>query len=66
MASLLPFPETGGVSQLRKEYSGLECSVEIVNNLQEAIDLINIHGSAHTDSVVTEDSEFVCLAVCIN
>lgn len=58
MASLLPFPETG-CAPLHQEYGDLECSVEIVNNLQEAIDLINIHGSSHTDSVVTEDSKLL-------
>ena len=33
--------------------------MELVNNLQEAIDLINTHGSAHTDCIVTEDGELV-------
>lgn len=54
MATLLPFPETG-VSTLTQEYSSLECAVEVVNNLQEAIDVINSHGSAHTDTIITED-----------
>lgn len=54
MASLLPFSETG-VSTLTQEYSDLECAVEVVNNLQEAIDVINSHGSAHTDAIITED-----------
>ena len=67
MASLLPFPDSL-VSQLHQEYSGLECSVEIVNNLQEVVDLINVHGSAHTDSIVTEDGKYMytCTRVVIN
>ena len=31
--------------------------MEMANNLQEAIDLINSHGSAHTDCIVTEDGK---------
>lgn len=54
MMNNLPMPASSAVS-LHKEYSGLECAVELVNNLQEAIDTINIHGSAHTDAIITHD-----------
>lgn len=54
MMSNLPMPTSSAVS-LRNEYGGLECTVELVNNLQEAIDTINTHGSAHTDAIITED-----------
>ena len=54
MMSNLPVPISSAVS-LCKEYGGLECTVELVNNLQEAIDTINTHGSAHTDAIITED-----------
>ena len=47
-------PISSAVS-LRNEYGGLECTVELVNNLQEAIDTINTHGSAHTDAIITKD-----------
>lgn len=58
ISALLPFPEMG-VATLTQEYSDLECTIEIVNNLQEVIDLINTYGSAHTDAIVTEDSKFM-------
>ena len=54
MAMVLPFPETE-VTSLHHEYGDLECTIELVNNLQEAIDVINTHGSAHTDTIITED-----------
>ncbi|XP_070539725.1 delta-1-pyrroline-5-carboxylate synthase-like isoform X2 [Ptychodera flava] len=40
---------------MRAEYSGLECAIEIVEDVCEAIDHINKFGSSHTDSVVTEN-----------
>lgn len=43
------------VSSLRVEYGGLQCSVELVDSVQEAITLINSQGSAHTDCIITED-----------
>ena len=54
LATLLPV-QSGGVSTLRKEYGGMECSVEVVESLTEAIDVINTHGSSHTDTIITED-----------
>lgn len=53
LASLLPI-QSGDVSSLRKEYGGLECSVELVNGVEEAVEVINTHGSSHTDTIVTE------------
>ncbi|CAN6898159.1 hypothetical protein YC2023_102435 [Brassica napus] len=39
------------------EYSSKACTVEIVEDVHGAIDHIHQHGSAHTDCIVTEDSE---------
>jgi glutamate-5-semialdehyde dehydrogenase len=32
-------------------------SVEVVCSLGEAIEHVNLHGSGHTESIVTEDQE---------
>lgn len=37
------------------EYLDAKISIKIVSSLQEAIDHINLHGSGHTDCIVTED-----------
>lgn len=43
---------------LRTEYSDLKCTIEIVDNLENAIDHINKYGSSHTDVIVTENGKF--------
>ena len=40
---------------LRTEYGDLACCIEIVDDLEAAIEHIHEFGSAHTDSIVTED-----------
>ncbi|XP_027940616.1 delta-1-pyrroline-5-carboxylate synthase [Vigna unguiculata] len=53
-SSLLNIPQA---HSFHHEYSSLACTVEIVDDVYAAIDHINLYGSAHTDSIVTEDNE---------
>lgn len=43
-------------SELHLEYGGLECTVEIVPDVNAAISHIHTHGSAHTDCIITENN----------
>ena len=56
LAEALPFGPTPATS-LRKEYSALECTMEVVDDVDDAINHINKYGSSHTDSIVTEDGK---------
>ncbi|XP_068160914.1 delta-1-pyrroline-5-carboxylate synthase isoform X1 [Antennarius striatus] len=55
-ASYLTFSPSEARS-LRTEYGGLECCLEVVDSLQEAVDHIHKYGSAHTDVIVTENED---------
>ncbi|KAM3309079.1 delta-1-pyrroline-5-carboxylate synthase isoform X1 [Capsicum chacoense] len=51
---VLDIPEA---NSFHHEYGALACTVEIVEDVNAAIDHIHRHGSAHTDSIITEDKE---------
>eukprot|EP00074_Homo_sapiens_P107304 XP_024303865.1 delta-1-pyrroline-5-carboxylate synthase isoform X3 [Homo sapiens] len=53
-ASYLTFSPSE-VKSLRTEYGDLELCIEVVDNVQDAIDHIHKYGSSHTDVIVTED-----------
>ncbi|XP_049357444.1 delta-1-pyrroline-5-carboxylate synthase-like isoform X2 [Solanum verrucosum] len=53
-SSVLSIPEA---NSFHHEYGALACTVEIVEDVNTAIEHIHRHGSAHTDSIITEDKE---------
>lgn len=66
LASQLTFGPPAARS-MRHEYGDLECCIEIVKNLDEAVDHIHKFGSSHTDVIVTEDCKyffFINLILC--
>ncbi|XP_077515094.1 delta-1-pyrroline-5-carboxylate synthase-like [Amblyomma americanum] len=42
---------------MRIEYSGPQCSVEVVDSVDEALEDINTHGCSHSDAIVTENKD---------
>ncbi|XP_068709914.1 delta-1-pyrroline-5-carboxylate synthase-like isoform X1 [Montipora capricornis] len=56
LVKMLPFAPAPAES-MKKEYSGLECAVEVVRNVQEAIDHVHRYGSSHTDVIVTDNCD---------
>lgn len=48
---------------MRHEYGALECCIEVVSDLNDAIDHIHKFGSSHTDVIVTENGEFTYILV---
>ncbi|XP_034564376.1 delta-1-pyrroline-5-carboxylate synthase isoform X3 [Notolabrus celidotus] len=53
-ASYLTFSPSEAKS-LRTEYGDLECCMEVVDSMQEAVDHIHKYGSSHTDVIITEN-----------
>ena len=56
LSSALPF-HSGQVPSLHVEYGGLECNIEVVDSVTDAVQHINTYGSSHTDAIVTENGE---------
>ncbi|XP_076616122.1 delta-1-pyrroline-5-carboxylate synthase isoform X3 [Chaetodon auriga] len=55
-ASYLTFSPSEANS-LRTEYGDLECCMEVVDSMQEAVDHIHKYGSSHTEVIVTENED---------
>lgn len=55
--SLVPDLKRAEESDWDAEYNDLKLSIKIVDDLSEAIDHINRHGSGHTDTIITENKE---------
>ncbi|XP_038678044.1 delta-1-pyrroline-5-carboxylate synthase isoform X2 [Scyliorhinus canicula] len=55
-ASYLTFSPSE-VKSLRLEYGDLECCIEVVDSVQDAIGHVHKYGSSHTDVIVTENEE---------
>ena len=56
LARMLPFGPVPATS-LKQEYSKLECTIELVEGVDDAIRHIHTHGSSHTDTIVTENDK---------
>lgn len=63
LASRLTFGPPPAKS-MHHEYGSLECCIEVVQNLEEAIEHIHKFGSSHTDVIVTENGEYKY--ICVN
>ncbi|XP_058263067.1 delta-1-pyrroline-5-carboxylate synthase isoform X3 [Hemibagrus wyckioides] len=55
-ASYLTFSPSE-VKSLRTEYGDMECCIEVVDSMYEAVDHIHKYGSSHTDVIITENEE---------
>ncbi|XP_060822015.1 delta-1-pyrroline-5-carboxylate synthase isoform X1 [Bombus pascuorum] len=42
---------------MKTEYGALECAIEVVTDIDDAINHIHKYGSGHTDAIVTENSQ---------
>lgn len=45
-----------GMEQYHTEYLDLQCSVRVVDGVEQAVDHIETYGSSHTEAVLSEDS----------
>jgi delta-1-pyrroline-5-carboxylate synthetase len=51
---MIPFAPPSATS-LGVEYGDLQCAIEVVDDVKDAIEHINKFSSNHTDSIVTEN-----------
>lgn len=58
LSAMLPFPPPAATS-LRVEYGDLQCCIEVVDDVNDAIEHINKFSSNHTDSIVTENRNYI-------
>ena len=42
---------------MKLEYGQLECAMELVSDVDDAIRHIHAHGSSHTDTIITENGK---------
>lgn len=61
-ASYLTFSPSE-VKSLRTEYGDLECCIEVVDSMHEAVDHIHKYGSSHTDVIITENGKVPALCI---
>ena len=54
---LAPQMDRADESEWDTEYNDLKLAVKIVEDISEAIEFINLHGSGHTDTILTEDPQ---------
>ena len=71
LSKLLKFGPSLSAS-LKTEYSALECAIEVVDDVDEAIEHINKYSSHHTDTIVTNNGQWLpctsmgpSLCVCV-
>lgn len=52
---------------LKHEYGALECCIEIVKDLDDAVNHIHTYGSGHTEVIVTENGTIfiTCMWMCV-
>lgn len=44
---------------LKHEYGELACAIELVTDVESAINHIHTYGSGHTEVIITENSRFI-------
>merc|ERR1719272_422142 len=56
---LKSLPQAGktAVDSFRVEYGSLDCAVEVVDDMDQALDHIHANGSGHTEVIVTDDAQ---------